>query len=439
MSWPSTPGPTNYQHPFPNYQLNDLHQAMDYNAAGEPIIRVATYPGSESSTFGTADAFGRGRVATPYTLFDSAFLGGDNGFFDTATSGTASASWQAYQSVIDMTVGTASGDEVIRQSKRVFPYQPGKSLEIFNSFCFNTPKTNLRQRVGYFTAYNGVYFEADGTTLNLVIRKQTGASTYTEDRVSQTNWNNDPLNGTGTSGITLDPSLVQIFYCDIEWLGVGSVRCGFIINGVFILAHTFNHANVAGNTTTYMESAQQSIRLEITNTGTTASSSTMKQICCSVISCGGYENVSVQNSAGRGLTYYTMSTAGTFYNLVSLRLTADGLDKCAVPDAIAILTDSNQNMQYRIILNPTFSGALTWTSSTTFVESTTSNVTVTGGTVISTGFIVNKGEPATLSGLNPLAYQLGRTIAGVSDILCIAVTADSNNVKLGGDISWIEF
>lgn len=321
----------------------------------------------------------------------------------------------------------------------MFPYQPGKSLEIFNSFCFNTPKTNLRQRVGYFTAYNGVYFEADGTTLNLVIRKQTGASTYTEDRVSQTNWNNDPLNGTGTSGITLDPSLVQIFYCDIEWLGVGSIRCGFIINGVFILAHTFNHANVAGNTTTYMESAQQSIRLEITNTGTTASSSTMKQICCSVISCGGYENVSVQNSAGRGLTYYTMSTAGTFYNLVSLRLTADGLDKCAVPDAIAILTDSNQNMQYRIILNPTFSGALTWTSSTTFVESTTSNVTVTGGTVISTGFIVNKGEPATLSGLNPLAYQLGRTIAGVSDILCIAVTADSNNVKLGGDISWIEF
>lgn len=439
MSWPSTPGPTNYQHPFPNYQLNDLHQAMDYNVYGEPIIRVATYPGSAASTFGNSDAFGRNRTALPYTLFDSAFLGGDNGFFDTDTSGTASATYQAYQSVIDMTVGTASGDEVIRQSKRVFPYQPGKSLEVFNSFCFNTLQTNLRQRVGYFTDYNGVYFEADGETLYMVCRRQTGATTYTEERIEQADWNGDPLNGTGTSAITLDPTLVQIFYTDIEWLGVGSVRTGFIINGAFILAHTFNHANQPGNTTTYMASAQQSVRLEITNTGTTAGASTMKQICCSVISCGGYENVSVQHTAGRGLTYYTMPTAGTFYNLVSLRLTAAGLDKCAVPDAIAILTDSNQNMQYQIILNPTFSAPLSWSASTTFVESSTSNVTVSGGTVIATGFIVNKGEPATLSGLNPLAYQLGRFIDGTSDVLTIAVTADSNNVKLGGNISWIEF
>lgn len=34
-------GPTNYVHPYPNYQLNDLHQAMDYNAAGQPIIRTS--------------------------------------------------------------------------------------------------------------------------------------------------------------------------------------------------------------------------------------------------------------------------------------------------------------------------------------------------------------------------------------------------------------
>ena len=34
-------GPTAYQHQFPNYQLNDVHQAMDYNAAGQPILRTA--------------------------------------------------------------------------------------------------------------------------------------------------------------------------------------------------------------------------------------------------------------------------------------------------------------------------------------------------------------------------------------------------------------
>lgn len=34
-------GPTSYEHQHPNYQLNDLHQAMDYNAGGQPIIRTA--------------------------------------------------------------------------------------------------------------------------------------------------------------------------------------------------------------------------------------------------------------------------------------------------------------------------------------------------------------------------------------------------------------
>lgn len=434
MSWPSTPGPTNYQHPHPNYQLNDLHQAMDYNSAGEPIIRVSTYPGS--TNISSTDAFGRGRVAQPYTLFDSAFIGADNGKFDTATTGGASTSFSSYASAFNMTVGTASGDQVVRQSYRVFPYQPGKALEIFQTFVMSAAQTNLRQRVGYFTAYNGIYLEQDGTTINLVIRQQTGASTYTEERVAQADWNGDPLNGTGNSGITLDLSQAQIFYTAIEWLGVGSVFCGFIINGAYILAHTFNHANEVAST--YMQSAQQSIRLEITNTGTTTGG-TMKQICSSVISSGGYSPVATQQFTGRGLTYYTMGTAGTYYNLVSLQLGTDGLayNKVVYLDALNVLTDSNQNLEWRAILNPTFSAGPTWANVTTFTQSTTSNVTVTGGTVIGTGYVVNKGEPASLSG-DELKYQIGRTIAGVSDVLCIAVTPDTNNTKLGGTVGFFE-
>jgi len=434
MSWPTTPGPTPYQHPYPNYQLNDLHQAMDYNSAGEPLIRVATYSGTNNIS--STDAFGRGRVAEPYTLFDSAFIGADNNKFDTATTGGASTSFSSYASAFNMTVGTASGDQVIRQSYRVFPYQPGKALEVFQTFTMAAAQTNLRQRAGYFTDYNGIYLEQDGTTVNLVIRQQTGASTYTEERVAQADWNGDALNGSGASGITLDLTKSQIFYTAIEWLGVGSVFCGFIINGTYILAHQFNHANEA--TSTYMQSAQQSIRLEITNTGTTTGA-TMQQICSSVISSGGYAPTSVQQFTGRGLTYYTMATAGTYYNLVSLRIGADGLayNKVIYLDALNVLTDSNQNLEWRAILNPTFSAGPTWANVTTFTQSTSSNVTVTGGTVIGTGYIVNKGEPASLVG-DALKYQLGRTISGTSDVLCIAVTADSNNVKLGGTTGFFE-
>ena len=434
MSWPSTPGPTNYQHPYPNYQLNDLHQAMDYNSAGEPLVRVATYPGV--TNISSTDAFGRGRVAQPYTLFDSAFIGADNGKFDTQITGGASTSFSSYASTFNLTVGTASGDEVVRQSYKVFPYQPGKALEIFSTFVMSAPQTNLRQRVGYFTAYNGIYLEQDGSTVYLVIRQQTGASTYTEERVTQADWNGDPLNGTGPSGITLDLTKSQIFYTAIEWLGVGSVFCGFIIDGTYVLAHTFNHAN--DTTSTYMQSAQQSIRLEITNTGTTTGA-TMKQICSSVISSGGYAPTNVQAFTGKGLNYYTMPTAGTFYNLVSLQLGADGIayNKVVYADVVNVLTDSNQNLNWKAIVDPTFSSAPSWSNVTTFTQSTASNVSITGGTVIASGYVVNKGEPATVTD-DIFALQLGRTISGNAQVLCIAVTADSNNVKLGGDIGFFE-
>lgn len=435
MSWPSTPGPTNYQHPYPNYQLNDLHQAMDYNSAGEPIIRVATYPGA--TNIASTDAFGRARVAEPFTLFDSAFIGADDPLkYNTATTGGGTTSYNSYASTVSLTVGTASGDQVIRQSYRTFPYQPGKALEIFSSFVFAPSQTNLRQRIGYFTNYNGIYLENAGGTINLVIRQQTGASTYVEEQVAQTDWNVDTLNGAGPSGITINWSTAQIFYTAIEWLGVGTVFCGFIINGQYILAHEFNHAN--SDTSTYMQSAQQSIRFEITNTGTTTGAS-MTQVCSSVISSGGYNPQATQRFAGRGLTYYTMATAGTYYNLVSLRLGTDGLayNKVVYLDSLNVLTDSNQNLQWQAILNPTFSAGPTWGNATTFTQSTTSNVTVTGGTVIGSGYVVNKGEPASLSG-DTFKYQIGRSIAGVSDVICIAVTADSNNVKLGGDAGFFE-
>lgn len=406
-----------------------------WNIAGNVAVTGGNINASLGS--GSIDAFGRLRVANPYTLFDSAFIGSNDGHrYDTATSGSGTVSYNSYASTTSMTVGTASGDQVIRQSYRTFPYQPGKALEIFSTFVFDNSQSNLRQRVGYFTDYNGIYLEDNGGTTYLVIRQQTGASAYTEERIQQTDWNGDTLDGAGPSGITLDLAKSQILYIAIEWLGVGSVFCGFVIGGQYIIAHTFNHANLI--TSTYMQSAQQSIRLEITNTGTT-SGATMKQICSSVISSGGYSPNATQNFTGRGLTYYNMTTAGTFYNLVSLRLGTDGMayNKVVFLDAITALSDSNQNMQWKAILNPTFSSAPTWANVTTFTQSTTSNVTVTGGTVIGEGFIVNKGEPASLSG-DLFKYQIGRSIAGVSDVICIAVTPDSNNTKVGGDVGFFE-
>jgi hypothetical protein len=207
------------------------------------------------------DAFGRLRVSNPYTLFDSQNrYQKDPQFNETLTTGGTST-YVANESTVDLAVTTSSGSKVVRQTNRVFPYQPGKGLLVLATFVMNAGKTNLRQRVGYFNTDNGVFFQANGTTKSFVLRTNTSGTPSDARTADQSTWNGDKLDGSGPSGITLDITKSQILWMDFEWLGVGSVRCGFVINGQFIVCHTFNNANE--QTKVYMTTAILPIRYEI--------------------------------------------------------------------------------------------------------------------------------------------------------------------------------
>ena len=426
---------TSYSHPQESHLL-DLHFAMEYNALGQPIIRtVQSSSGYEPS--GT-DAFGRLQVAAPQTLLDSQNVYKENTKFYTVTNGTASTSFDANASLVNMNVNSASGDEVIKETKRVFPYQPGKALEILTTFCMEPAKTNLRQRVGYFGANNGVFLEQDDDTLYLVIRSKSSGSVV-ENRIAQSSWNVDKLDGTGNSGITLDVTKSQILFIDIEWLGVGSVRCGFVIDGAFVFVHKFHHANTSNvSNGTYMTTACLPIRYEITNTGATSGASTLKQICTSVISSGGYVPRGLNHVAGRGLAYYTFASAGTFYNLVSIKLDPDYLDDIIIPTEITVLTDSNLNINFKLVVGATFASPLTFTNTTDSVLQSISDQAVTDqGTVLNSRFVVNKGESRGFTREELEVLQLERDNNGAITLSLIA-TADTPNAKVAGNIQFIE-
>ena len=247
------------------------------------------------------DAFGRLRTSDTYTLFDSTHRFSDNGLWATSnTAGNSSYAFVNNQSMIVMTVGTTANAEIIRETTRVFSYQPGKSLLMLSSFAMETPKANVRQRVGYYGAENGIFFENDGTTNYFVLRSNT-TGTITETKVAQTNWSIDKFDGTGYSSQSggvehtggIDVSKTNILWMDIEWLGVGDVRCGFVVDGKMVPAHVFHNDN--RNTVPYMTTASLPLRYEIKNTGITTSNSTMKQICSSIMSEGGYELLGSQH------------------------------------------------------------------------------------------------------------------------------------------------
>lgn len=387
----------------------------------------------------TLDAFGRLRVSEPFTLFDTQARYYDHQQFSNAIVGTGNVIYVSNQSSYQLNVGSTSGDSVIRETKRVFPYQPGKSQLTLNTFCFNTPKTNLRQRVGLFGAADGVFFENDGTYNYMVIRS---GSTGAEERVRQDAWNGDRLNGAGgannPSGITLYPDRVQIYWADVEWLGVGSVRTGFIINGTYYICHTFNHANQTGNTKVYMTTASLPVRYEITNTGSTTGASMMTQICTSVISEGGYTAYGITETAGTGINEQRLSLANTFYPIVSIRLNSSRLDSIVLPTQLDFLSTSVNYYQYKLLLNATLTGA-TWsgTSQTGSVDIDTGATAATGGTQLQGGFVDSR-TAIELSALSFFQFQLGRTLAGVSDVITLVMATTSPNADTLAQIGWQE-
>jgi len=215
------------------------------------------------------DAFGRLRVSNPLTIFDSKNVMSKNNLFDEDLTGSGTVTYTSNKSTVNLNVTTASGDKVIRQSKRVMSYQPGKSLLNLNTFVMNAQETGLEQRVGMFDANNGIFFEDTGTGYQIVRRTYTSGSAV-DTAVAQASWNGDKLDGSGE--YTLDPTKASILFMDFEWLGMGAVRVGFVIDGKFITAHTFLNANNLD--TVYMQTANLPIRYEIVALDTLDSTAT---------------------------------------------------------------------------------------------------------------------------------------------------------------------
>lgn len=432
----------NYDHPADGPR--GLHYAMEYNNLGQPVVRVTGSTSQYSNTGNTntnIDAFGRQRTSDPFTVFDNNFRYSDNTLeWDTSTSGSGSKSHLPSESTIAMSVTASSGDSVIRETKKVFQYQPGKSLLIMNTFVMAPAQSGLRQRVGYFGAENGIYIEQNGTTTNIVKRSSI-TSSVENTQVAQGDWNVDNLNGTGPSGLYLDMEKAQIFWMDLEWLGVGSVRTGFVINGQFIVCHIFHHANQIDSV--YMTSASLPIRYEITNTSATSSNATLKQICSTVISEGGHTPRIIPRAASTAVT--GLSLSDTVYKpLVSLRLRSDKLDGIVVPAFCDMFGIQQAAFKYRIIQNPTISTG-SWVSAgaeSTVEYNVTATDTVNTGTVLMEGIFVGntKGgsQNINLKDFNH-AFQLRRQLDGTREIFTLAAIATTNNDDAVGSITWQEF
>lgn len=436
------------------------------------------------------DAFGRLQVSNPISLFTSKQQTNDDPEqLETLTSGTGTTSYTAPFPHTNMQV-LASGDRVIRQSRQYSPYQPGKSMNFIltGTLLDDASIENVRARIGPFDDLNdktldtnptgdGFFFELIGgvsPVLNLVHRTSNtesippGAVTQVDTTIPQTSWNIDTLDGSGLSGYTIDPTQRQIYAFLLEWLGTGDVLCGIYTNNKFLPCHRFSFTNGTVGTETevaYATRASLPVRYELEAIGVPTSTATMRQICSSVSSDGGFNPEGIIYAVGREDNTITTGTAEL--PVLSLRLNQTGTADIR-PRVILnvlktdfIVTGSGDSI-FNIYLfrNPGQFGAGPLTAPS-FVNSSAAGkagasisgsaaeydisatgVDLTGATYpfrrIEQGFF-SKEASSIEANLKDRIVTLVSDIAGNSDLLVITMLTFAGNQTASCSIQWQEY
>ena len=385
---------------------------------------------------GNIDAFGRARVSELTTQFDAKQIYDALPLFiDNVTNGTGAIVHDSTESSSTITTAT-TGDYVIAQTKQRFNYQSGKSQLIFMTCNNFQGEVNVSKKLGYyssglvapFTGYDGLFFESAGKVSINIWKRGVLLS-----QVLQEDWNLDKMDGTGKSGITLDFSLNTIFIIDFEWLGVGRVRWGVVVNGLIVYVHESNHANVT--TGVYMLSPNQPLRWEVRQTG--AGISSFDFICASVNSEGSINALGKVLSVNNGITHINANSTANNYVLHSIRLNPANLGTLVDILNFNTLSRTNDDYLWSVVLNPTFSASLTYSAITnsSIQHSVGAGETITGGTVLDSGYVEgNRGDATSIEN----AVRLGALIDGTSDELVFAVRPLSSNLDILGAINWRE-
>jgi hypothetical protein len=379
-----------------------------------------------------------GFEVTDYASFTN---GKDEGIWDEVLTGTASSTWDQYKSMIELKVGSSVGDKVVRQTKRVQQYVPGRQNEVSMSMIFGEPTIGVRRRFGIFDDVNGAFFEDGGDGTYYVVIRRNSATGVIETRVAREDWNVDRLDGMGPSGILANPYAIQLMVIEYEWYGAGMVEFKFVINNNAYPIHEFVNGNIA--TEPWSSTSFLPVRVELENYGAAPGTHEFYQGSHSFLAEGKTSALGRQSSISTPVTGYSLGPADIFRPVVSIRLKSDQLDSVVIPDAYSGATLDNTNIFIRVIENAEITGGA-WVSFSDD-SSVEYNLTATGfvgGKVVETVFVSAGNMGQIYSFPERVITQLQRTttttIGDTSGTFTIAIAAINANKAGWGILGWIE-
>ena len=402
------------------------------------VYNIADHWGNQTDWRPQFSNNNRLKVAPFQTVFFNTFqYGKETDVWDERIVGVGTATHYALSRNVVMQVGSTVGSKVIRQTRTVMRYIPGRGATLAFAIRLEQPTVGIRRRFGLFDENNGTFFEDDGGTYSYVIRSNT-TGIVTETRVYRDNWNGEKFDGNGWTGVTADPTKQQMISINYEWYGAGIVQFNWLMKNETIKSHTFDNSNT--NPYVWCSTPFLPIRCEIENVTGVAGTHYLYQGSNSLIQEGEPEKLGTLVSQGNALTGTTMSVANTYYPILSLRLKSNSLSGVVIPRSLQVATNDNTNIFWRLIENPTLVGAAftDHANSDAITQYDTTATSFTGGKVLLSGFVVGGGGE-TISIDDKAQLQIGRSgIGTISDIYTLVCASPNANKAALAVINWLE-
>ncbi|MCK4500448.1 hypothetical protein KAU11_08115 [Candidatus Babeliales bacterium] len=372
------------------------------------------------------------RVGQVTTLGDYKQLTGkDTLLLNEAVGGTATSVYESLHGGVKMSV-LGAGDYVVRETKQVHNYVSGNPHVFEQTTIDLTPAAGVVKQMGYFSSdavapydagLDGFCLETDDTTVLLKVYKQ-GVAVFS---AAQATWD-DPLDGTGASGVTIDPSAFNVLIGEFLYLGGTVFRAGMIVGPKIAWFHTFENSN--NRNSTFVGSPTQPLRWSIRSTGGAAS---MYQVCGKVGSVGTVETTGIVTGHSNGADFVNANVVGTSYALLGIK--ANTRKITLRPTGIGGMTASNSQFLLELRLNPVVAGIFNYADSGEGYDEVKGAVdgsnTTTGGKVLGCMYVTGKGSDAIA--LDNL-LRPGCTLAGIHDTLVLCVTPLGSNLDVYGSI-----
>lgn len=262
---------------------------------------------------------------------------------DLFTVRTVNGGVNTYDGVAASHVLSVTGDigsKVSRTTNRYHYYLPGTSNTInMTVSCGDTGKIGNTRRWGAFDDKDGIFFELKDNVVCVVLRSSTTGNVV-ETKVTQANWNSDPIDGTGISDHILDITKVNVWWMDYQWLGAGRVRFGiFEPSGARLVCHEFK--NAGGFALPYMRTGTLPLRTENENTGTTGAGSELREVCMAIYAEGTYEDYTFWRNADMFCPMTLVNVADKHLLSVKSKTTISGHHNSiqTYPEVLSVYTD----------------------------------------------------------------------------------------------------